>query len=217
VWEEVAPPPQEPQALAADPRRGDTTQIVAADVSGNLVSATPSGGWVITSPIVPELGFPVGTRLQMAVLDERHANSLAPGKRPRTTLSPSLGVLPDGRRIAFGTPGGDQQDQWSLQLWLELLDFGAEDLQTAIEAPTAHSLHAPSSFFPRRAQPGALAIEDRLEPRVAAELEARGHRLVRSGPWAHGRVMAVTCDARRRVFEAAASPRFQAAYAIALP
>jgi gamma-glutamyltranspeptidase/glutathione hydrolase len=153
----------------------------------------------------------------MFVLDPDHPNALEPGKRPRTTLSPSLAQLPDGRRLAFGTPGGDQQDQWPVPFLLDLLDFGVRDLQEAIDAPTLHSLHMPSSFFPHFAQPGTVAVEDRLAPDVLAALQARGHRIQKSGPWHHGRVMAVSVDTASGRCEAAASPRFQVAYAAALP
>jgi gamma-glutamyltranspeptidase/glutathione hydrolase len=217
-WPRLAPAgdaPAEPQSLAAALGRRDTTQLVAADAAGNLVCATPSGGWVPTSPVIPELGFPVGTRAQMFVLDPEHPNSLLPGKRPRTTLSPSLALLPDGRRMAFGTPGGDQQDQWALLFFLALVDFGAADLQEAIDAPTLHSSHMPSSFHPRLAQPGLLTAESRMEDGVLAELARRGHRIQRSGPWDQGRLLAVTHVQGR--FEAAASPRFQVATAAALP
>ena len=217
-WPLVAPGSgalAEPQALGAALGRRDTTQLVAADVEGNLVCATPSGGWLPTSPVIPELGFPLGTRAQMFVLDPSHPNALAPGKRPRTTLSPSLALLPDGRRMAFGTPGGDQQDQWALHFFLALVDFGVADLQEAIDAPMLHSSHMPSSFHPRLAQPGALTVESRLDASVVAELARRGHRVQQSGPWDQGRVLAVTHAEGR--FEAAASPRFQVAYAAALP
>jgi gamma-glutamyltranspeptidase/glutathione hydrolase len=218
-WPLLAPawdgPAAEPQSLAAALGRRDTTQLVAADTAGNLVCATPSGAWVPTSPVIPELGFPLGTRAQMFVLDPAHPNALAPGKRPRTTLSPSLALLPDGRRVAFGTPGGDQQDQWALQLFLALVDFGATDLQEAIDTPMLHSLHMPSSFYPRFAQPGALSAESRMDEGVVAELARRGHRMQRSGPWDQGRLLAVTHVEGR--FEAAASPRFQVAYAAVLP
>ncbi len=207
----------EPQAMAAAGGRSDTTHLDVADRFGNLVSATPSGGWILTSPIVPELGFPVGTRAQMFALDPQHPNALEPGKRPRTTLSPSLAQLSDGRRMAFGTPGGDQQDQWPVPFLLDLLDFGVRDLQQAIDAPTLHSTHMPSSFFPRLAQPGVVAVEDRIPEETLAALEARGHQIVRSGPWHHGRVLAVTFDADSGLCEAAASPRFRIAYAAALP
>ncbi|HXX48498.1 MAG TPA: gamma-glutamyltransferase [Myxococcota bacterium] len=212
-----AAPAQEPQAFAASRGRGDTTHLDAVDRDGNAVSATPSGGWIPSSPIVPALGFPVGTRLQMAVLDAAHPNSLAPGKRPRTTLSPSLARLPDGRILAFGTPGGDQQDQWTLQFFLNLCDFGARDLQGAIDAPTVHSHHMPDSFYPRFAQPGAVAAESRIAADVLDELERRGHRVRRGGPWEHGRVSAVARDPGTGLCEGAASPRFAIAAAAALP
>jgi gamma-glutamyltranspeptidase/glutathione hydrolase len=156
----------------------------------------------------------------MFALDPTHPNALAPGKRPRTTLTPSLAILPDGRRMAFGTPGGDQQDQWTLQFFLNLVDFGIDDLQEAIDAPSVHSLHMPSPFYPRHAQPGAVEAEDRTPPSVREELVRRGHRVRTSGPWSHGRVLAVSSRARAgssRALEAAASPRFQVAYAAVLP
>ena len=210
--------PTEPGALAAASRgRTDTTQCVAVDAEGNAVSATPSGGWIMTSPVIPELGFALGTRLQMASLDPDHPNALAPGKRPRTTLSPSLAQLADGRWLAFGTPGGDQQDQWTLQFFLRLAASGERDLQAAIDAPTVHSEHMPSSFWPRFARPGVVSAESRFDPAVLRELEARGHRLERKGAWDHGRVMAAAFDPSGGPQEAAASPRFAVAYAIALP
>jgi gamma-glutamyltranspeptidase/glutathione hydrolase len=224
--------PAEPGALAAaqvsrsEPKasedhrgggRTDTTQCVAVDAQGNAVSATPSGGWIMTSPVIPELGFPLGTRLQMASLDPSHPNALAPGKRPRTTLSPSLAQLADGRWLAFGTPGGDQQDQWTSQFFLRVAAHGERDLQAAIDAPTVHSEHMPSSFWPRRARPGVVSVESRFDPAVLRALEARGHRLDRKGPWDHGRVLAATVDPSGGPHEAAASPRFAIAYAIALP
>jgi gamma-glutamyltranspeptidase/glutathione hydrolase len=219
-WPRIAgapAPSQEPQAQAAARGRGDTTHLDAVDRHGNAVAATPSGGWIPSSPIVPSLGFPVGTRGQMFVLDPAHPNALAPGKRPRTTLTPSLARLPDGRIAAFGTPGGDQQDQWTLQFFLNVVDFAARDLQAAIDAPTVHSHHMPDSFYPRTSQPGVLAAETRIAEATLAELERRGHRVRRSGPWEHGRVLAVARDPANGLCEAAASPRFAVAAAAALP
>ncbi len=207
----------EPQAFAAAKGRGDTTHCDAVDREGNLVAATPSGAWIMSSPVIPELGFPIGTRAQMFALDARHPNVVAPGKRPRTTLTPSVALLPDGRRIAFGTPGGDQQDQWTLQFFLQLVDWGERDLQAAIDAPTVHSLHMPSSFYPRTAQPGWAAAESRIASDVVSELTKRGHRMAASGPWEHGRVMAVTHHPETGLCEAASSPRSQVAYASLLP
>jgi gamma-glutamyltranspeptidase/glutathione hydrolase len=221
-WPLVAPTaeaaaPAEPQAWAAARGAGDTTHLDAADRHGNLVSATPSGAWVASSPVVPDLGFPIGTRAQMFVLDPEHPNALAPGKRPRTTLTPSIARLSDGRLLAFGTPGGDQQDQWTLQFFLNVVEFGMRDLQEAIDAPTVHSLHMPSSFFPRRAEPGVLAAESRLPEETLGELGRRGHRIRRSHGWEHGRVLAVARSPESGLCEAAASPRSQVAYAVALP
>ncbi len=210
--------PAEPQAFAAAKGRGDTTHLDAVDKSGNLVAATPSGAWIMSSPVIPDLGIPIGTRAQMFSLDSNHPNRVEPGKRPRTTLTPSMAELPDGRRIAFGTPGGDQQDQWTLQFFLQLADFSEDgDLQGAIDAPTVHSLHMPSSFYPRTAQPGWLGAEARLPAESIAGLVERGHRVTRSGPWEHGRVMAVTHHSESGQCEAASSPRSVVAYSVVLP
>jgi gamma-glutamyltranspeptidase/glutathione hydrolase len=212
-----AAPHAEPQALAAARGRSDTTHLDAADRFGNLVAATPSGAWITSSPVIPELGFPLGTRAQMFALDPAHPNALAPGKRPRTTLTPSLARLPDGRLLAFGTPGGDQQDQWTLHFFLNQLDFGLRDLQAAIDAPTLHSLHMPSSFWPRTCAPGGVEAEDRIPGATLDELCRRGHRVRVVAGWVHGRVMCAARDPASGLCEAAASPRGQVAYSVALP
>lgn len=210
--------PAEPQAFAASKGRGDTTHLDAVDTQGNMVSATPSGAWIMSSPVIPSLGFPLGTRAQMFSLDPDHPNCVEPNKRPRTTLTPSMAELQDGRRIAFGTPGGDQQDQWTLQFFLEIVDFDpSQELQAAIDAPTVHSLHMPSSFYPRTAKPGWMAAESRIDAECIADLSKRGHRIVQSGPWEHGRVMAVTRNPDSGLCEAASSPRSGIAYSIVLP
>ena len=213
----------EPQAMAVEQERSkvasgraDTTHLDAADRWGNLVSATPSGGWISSSPVIPELGFPVGTRGQMFSLDPTHPNSLAPGKRPRATLTPSLARLPDGRRVAFGTPGGDNQDQWALQFFLNTVDYGMRDLQAAIDAPTVHTCHMIDSFYPRLFRPGLSLAEERIPGETMRELAERGHRMHHSGPWDHGRVLAVTRHPDTGLCEAAASPRNRVAYAATL-
>jgi gamma-glutamyltranspeptidase / glutathione hydrolase len=189
---------------------GDTTHVDAVDRQGNLFSATPSGGWIGSSPVVEGLGFPLGTRGQMFYLDERHANALAPGKRPRTTLTPSL-ALRDGQPwLAFGTPGGDQQDQWSLQFFLNVVDFGM-DLQEALDAPTVQSTHFPGSFYPHQSVPGGVRVEARIPAEVRDELIARGHHVSVDGPWSHGQVSAVAREANG-VLSGAASPRGRVAY-----
>jgi gamma-glutamyltranspeptidase/glutathione hydrolase len=188
----------------------DTTHVDAVDRWGNLFAATPSGGWIGSSPVVEGLGFPLGTRGQMFYLDEQHANSLMPHKRPRTTLTPSL-ALRDGQPwLAFGTPGGDQQDQWSLQFFLNLVDFGM-DMQEALDAPTVQTTHFPGSFYPHRADPGGVRVESRIDPDVLDELAARGHIVSVDGPWSHGQVTAVARETNG-VLSGAASPRGRVAY-----
>jgi gamma-glutamyltranspeptidase/glutathione hydrolase len=138
--------------------------------------------------------------------------SLQGGKRPRTTLTPSL-ALRDGKPwLAFGTPGGDQQDQWTLTWFLNHLHFGT-DLQLAIDAPNFHSEHFPSSFYPRASRPGVLAVEDRLGEAVIDELRARGHQVERPGPWTLGRLCAVGRDPETGFLMAAANPRGRQGYA----
>ncbi|MFI7451223.1 gamma-glutamyltransferase family protein [Nonomuraea sp. NPDC049714] len=190
--------------------RGDTCHLDVVDRHGNMVSATPSGGWLQSSPTIPELGFCLGTRAQMFWLQEGLPASLRPGTRPRTTLSPSF-ALRDGRPwLAFGTPGGDQQDQWSLNFFLALV-HGGLNLQEAIDAPMFHSEHFPSSFFPRGSRPGVLQVEDRLDPAVLAELRRRGHEVESQGSWTLGRLSAVARDGD--FLKAAANPRGMQGYA----
>ena len=173
---------------------GDTCHLDVVDRWGNMVSATPSGGWLQSAPVVPGLGFGPTTRGQMFWLQEGVPNALAGGKRPRTTLSPTL-VLRDGApELAFGTPGGDAQDQWTLLPFLHYVHHGL-DLQDAIEAPGFHSTHFPSSFYPRAAFPAQLHIEDRFGPETLAELADRGHDVVEEGPWSLGRTTGVGISA----------------------
>ncbi|NJQ03820.1 gamma-glutamyltransferase family protein [Streptomyces zingiberis] len=201
-----------PAVVLLTASRGDTCCVTASDREGNLVSATPSGGWLKSSPVVPGLGFPLGTRGQMAWLDPGHPNALAPGKRPRTTLSPSL-VLRDGRPwLAFGTPGGDQQDQWTVNAFLAHADFGMTP-QQAVEAPTFHTDHPPSSFTPHTSRPLGMTVERGFDPAVLAELRRRGHEIREADAWSLGKVcMAGTLPGG--AVRAAASPRGQQAYAV---
>jgi gamma-glutamyltranspeptidase/glutathione hydrolase len=205
-------------AMAAAPRAGerwavvsgDTTHVDAVDRWGNLFSATPSGGWIGSSPVVDGLGFPLGTRGQMFYLDPRHANALVPGKRPRTTLTPSLALREGEPWLAFGTPGGDQQDQWTLQFFLNVVDFGME-LQEALDAPTVQSTHFPGSFYPHASTPGGVRAESRISSEVLDELGDRGHKVSLDGPWSHGQVTAVARESNG-VLSGAASPRGRVAY-----
>ena len=191
--------------------RGDTCHVDVVDRWGNSVAAMPSGGWLQSSPVVSGLGFPLGSRLQMTSLQPGLPASLTPGRRPRTTLSPSM-ALRDGRvELAFGTPGGDQQDQW--QLWFFLRVAGGAGLQEAMDAPGLHSEHFPSSFYPREAFPAAVVAEDRWPETTRAELAGRGHR-IRSAPgWSLGRMCAVRRERGSRVLRGAADARGAQAYA----
>jgi gamma-glutamyltranspeptidase/glutathione hydrolase len=189
---------------------GDTVHLDVVDRHGNIVSATPSGGWLWSSPVVPGLGFPLGTRGQMFWLEEGLPNSLEPGKRPRTTLSPSLAFRGGDPYLAFGTPGGDQQDQWTLLFFLHHVDFGL-DLQAAIDAPAFHTNHFPSSFYPRDAHPGQIEVEGRFDPEVVADLRGRGHDVQVTGDWSLGRVSAAGRE--DGLLKAAANPRGMQGYA----
>ena len=208
-------PPTTLETLPGDPSyyAYDTTHLDVIDAEGNMFTATPSGGWLPSSPVVAGLGFPLGTRGQMFSLDPDHPNALMPGKRPRTTLTPSL-AMKDGRpHMVFGTPGGDMQDQWTLQFFLNVVDFGM-GLQEAVDAPTFHSMHFPSSFYPRAAYPKRLVMEGRIPEETRTELEARGHEIIVGGDWAHGQVTGVRFDPDSGVIEGAASPRTMVPYAV---
>lgn len=163
---------------AGDPKEpGDTTSIQVADAKGNLFSATPSSGWILGGAFVAgRTGVPMSNRMQAFHLDPSSPNVLAGGKRPRTTLTPTV-VLKEGKPfLAIGTPGGDSQDQQILLVLLNIFDFGM-DVQAAIEAPRVNSLHPVSSFDNHRAQPGVLEIEASFPARVIDDLKARGHDL----------------------------------------
>src|SRR5487761_1166117 len=191
-------------------RAGDTCHLDVADRFGNLVAATPSGGWLQSSPVIPGLGFCLGTRAQMFTLTPGLPATLAPGRRPRTTLTPSLALRDGEPYLAFGTPGGDQQDQWSLLFLLNHVNFGM-NLQQAIDYPSFHSAHMPSSFYPREAQPRVIDVEDRVGPAVIADLRRRGHLVNVRPAWSLGRISAV---ARSGGFlYAAANPRGMQGYA----
>ena len=198
--------------------RGDTCHLDVVDRWGNMVAATPSGGWLQSNPIVPELGFPLGTRLQMAWLEPGLPNSLTPGRRPRTTLTPSLALRGSEPVLAFGTPGGDQQDQWNLNFFLAVAlrpqVHGGWDLQGAIDAPNWHTDAFPSSFYPRGMRPGSLVVEDRVGAEVVAELRRRGHTVTLADSWSEGRLCAVARDPETGVLSAAANPRGMQGYAV---
>jgi gamma-glutamyltranspeptidase/glutathione hydrolase len=190
---------------------GDTCHLDVIDRHGNMVSATPSGGWLQSSPIVGDLGFCLGTRGQMFWLDEAAPNALAPGKRPRTTLTPSFALRDGEAYMPFGTPGGDQQDQWSLQFFLHHVHHGM-NLQESIDCPAFHSEHFPSSFYPRGSKPGYVAVEGRFPKATIDELKRRGHDVAIGGDWSEGRLSAAAKDGP--LLKAAANPRGMQGYAI---
>ncbi|TNU73564.1 gamma-glutamyltransferase family protein [Miniimonas arenae] len=193
--------------------RGDTCHLDVVDRWGNAVSATPSGGWLQSSPVVPGLGFSLPTRAQMFWLEPHLPASLVPGRRPRTTLSPGMVLDGEGRFVlAFGTPGGDQQDQWTVPFLVRHLLRGA-GLQEVIDAPAWHSTHVPSSFAPRGAEVLGVQAESRLGPEMLADLRRRGHDVTDAGPWSLGRISAagVRPDG---MLHAAANPRGNQGYAV---
>jgi gamma-glutamyltranspeptidase/glutathione hydrolase len=189
---------------------GDTVHFDIVDQAGNMVSATPSGGWLQSSPVIPELGFCLGTRAQMFWLDEDHPAALVPGKRPRTTLSPTLALREGEAYLAWGSPGGDQQDQWTTQFFLRHMHANM-NLQEAIDAPAWHSEHFPISFWPRTARPGVLVVESRVPAETIKELRARGHEVEVGPAWSEGRLTAASRVGRR--CRAAANPRGMQGYA----
>jgi gamma-glutamyltranspeptidase / glutathione hydrolase len=194
---------------------GDTCHIDVIDRWGNMISATPSGGWLHSSPAIPELGFALGTRAQMFWLEEGLPLSLAPGRRPRSSLTPSFALKAGEPYMPFGTPGGDQQDQWSLLLFLHHVHHGM-NLQEAIDCPAFHTEHMPSSFWPRQAKPGLVALEGRFPAATLAALRKRGHHVQVGEDWSEGRLTA--CAAERTpegvVLKAAANPRGMQGYAV---
>jgi gamma-glutamyltranspeptidase / glutathione hydrolase len=209
---------QEPQVAADGATRGDTCHLDVVDRWGNMIAATPSGGWLQSNPVVPGLGFPLGTRLQMTWLEEGLPNSLTPGRRPRTTLTPSLALRGGVPVLAFGTPGGDQQDQWQPHFFLGLAQRapvrGGLDLQGAVDAPDWHTDGFPGSFHPRGMRPGSLTVEARTAPGVVAELRRRGHQVTVADGWSEGRLCAVARDPETGILSAAANPRGMQGYAV---
>jgi gamma-glutamyltranspeptidase/glutathione hydrolase len=189
-----------------------TVHLDVADRFGNVLSATPSGGWLQSSPVIPSLGWPLGTRAQMLWLEEGLPSSLRPGARPRTTLSPGLALRQGEPYLAWGTPGGDQQEQWALHVFLRHVDLGL-DLQAAIDAPEFHTDHLISSFYPRGFAPKALALEARFGSRTVADLQRRGHDVTLWPPWSLGRVTAVAREPDG-LLKAGANARGMQGYAV---
>jgi gamma-glutamyltranspeptidase/glutathione hydrolase len=200
----------EPTVGAMGQVNGDTVHIDIIDQAGNMFTATPSGGWLQSSPVIPALGWPLGSRAQMFWLEEGLPGTLVPGKRPRSTLSVGM-ALKDGKPyMVWGTPGGDQQDQWSAQFFLRHVHAGM-NMQEAIDAPAWHIEHFPASFWPRAARPGVVVVESRLPEATIKELERRGHKVEIGPDWSEGRLTAASQVGPRR--RAAANPRGMQGYA----
>lgn len=198
-------------SMVASSKRGDTVHIDVIDKWGNMIAATPSGGWLQSSPVIPELGFPLNSRAQAFWLEEGLPASLAPLKRPRTTLTPTLAFENGEPRLAFGTPGGDQQEQWQLGMFLRRVHHGL-NLQEAIDLPLFHTQHFPSTFYPREARPGHLTVEESIGAVAIADLERRGHDLEKAPAWTVGRLTAAE-KSSNGLLRAAATPRLMQAYA----
>ena len=202
---------QEPTMSHLTEKRGDTVHLDIIDRWGNMVSATPSGGWLQSNPVIPGLGFPLNSRAQMFWLEDGLPTSLAPMRRPRTTLTPSLAEK-DGCQLVFGTPGGDQQDQWQLIWFLRFVHFGM-GLQECMDQPLFHSMHFQGSFFPREVRSGEMMIEPNVGEDVIADLRKRGHIVTVAEPWTVGRLTAALREPDG-MLRAAATPRLMQAYAI---
>lgn len=202
---------QEPTMSHLTEKRGDTVHLDIIDRWGNMVASTPSGGWLQSNPVIPGLGFPLNSRAQMYWLEDGLPTSLGPKRRPRTTLTPSLAEK-DGTQLVFGTPGGDQQDQWQLIWFLRFVHFGL-GLQECMDQPLFHSMHFQGSFFPREVKPGEMMIEPNVGDAVIADLRARGHKVTVAEPWTVGRLTAALREPDG-MLRAAATPRLMQAYAV---
>ena len=193
--------------LAGRPWGHGTVHVCAIDAEGNMAAFTPSGGWLRSQPVVPALGFPLSNRMQTFYLGpEHHPNLVAPFRRPRTTISPSLAFKDGAPWTVFGSMGGDQQDQWMLQYFLNRAVFDMP-LQAAIEAPKFSSEHFPGFFAPHDHQPNRLRIEATVPEAVRSELETRGHVLDIAGAWSEGYLLACERNPATGVLEAGCDPR----------
>jgi gamma-glutamyltranspeptidase/glutathione hydrolase len=182
----------------------DTTCVNVVDNNRDVFSATPSGAW-LPSVIVGDTGIPLGTRLQTLLTVPGHPNTLAAGKRPRVTLSPTI-VLKDGKPLlALSTPGGDNQDQALLQVLLNILDFGMTPQQAA-ESPRFQTEHFYASFANHEFVAGKLNLEDRLPASTIEVLRSFGHIINVTGPWSNASSPTVI-RISDGVLEGAADPR----------
>jgi gamma-glutamyltranspeptidase / glutathione hydrolase len=194
-------------------KANDTTCVNVIDQNGNLFSATPSGAW-LPAVVAGDTGVLMGQRLQSALTDPNSPNVVAPGKRPRITLTPTL-VLKDGQPfMVLSTPGGDNQDQGLLQVMLNIIEFGMNP-QEAVEAPRFDTQHYVSSFDNHEFLAGVLNVESRIPADVIRQLNARGHKLKIQSAWGTGSSPTVIMyDAKSGVISGGADPR-RGRYAVA--
>jgi gamma-glutamyltranspeptidase/glutathione hydrolase len=198
--------PQE-ERFAPAPWGEGTVHVDAVDARGNMASFTPSGAWIRSSEVIPALGFPLSVRMMTFYLEPpHHPNVVAPGKRPRTTLTPSLAFRAGRPWMTFGTMGGDNQGQWLLQFFLYRAVFGMT-LQQAIEAPKLSSEHFPGFFAPHDSAPNRVRIEPRFGARVIEELRRRGHDVELAPDWSEGFVSGAEIDETTGMLEAGCDPR----------
>ncbi len=200
-------------ALPEIERANDTTCVNVVDKDGNLFSATPSGAW-LPAVVAGDTGVLMGQRLQSSLTDANSPNVVAPGKRPRITLTPTL-VLKGGEPfMVLSTPGGDNQDQALLQVLLNIIEFGMNP-QEAVEAPRFDTQHYVSSFDDHEFLPGSLNVESRVNLKTIKELSDKGHKVKVQGEW--GTLSAPTViiyDPKTGVAAAGADPR-RSRYAVA--
>jgi gamma-glutamyltranspeptidase/glutathione hydrolase len=183
-----------------------TVHVDAMDQAGNACAATPSGAWIRHAEVVPALGFPLGTRLSNCQLAQGFPNVVAPYKRPRTTISPSLAMKGDQPWLAFGGMGGDQQDQWQLQFYLNRCVFDMT-LQQAIEAPKFSSEHFPAQFHPHEWALNRVRIEPDVGAETLAGLRQAGHDLDVGPSWTEGFLCATERNPHSGMLEAGCDPR----------
>lgn len=200
-------------ALPEIERANDTTCVNVVDKEGNLFSATPSGAW-LPAVVAGNTGVLMGQRLQSALTEQNHPNVVAPGKRPRITLTPTL-VLKGGEPfMVLSTPGGDNQDQALLQVLLNVIEFGMNP-QEAVEAPRFDTQHYVSSFDDHEFLPGSLNVESRVSLKTIQELSDKGHKVKVQSEW--GTLSAPTViiyDPKTGVAAGGADPR-RGRYAVA--
>ena len=184
-----------------------TVHVDVIDGDGNMAAFTPSGGWLKSAEVVPPLGFPLGNRLMTFYLKpNHHPNIIAPFKRPRTTISPSLAFRNNTPWMVFGSMGGDQQDQWQCQFFLNRVLFGMS-IQEAIEAPKFSSEHFPGFFAPHDRFPNLIRIEPKFSQKILDGLTRRGHQVEVGADWSEGYLAAAARDPVSGVLEAGCDPR----------